>query len=110
MCESSVPVIIHAGMQTGRETVEHSDASSHTSGDTHTFTYNLCRVIALLYCADVKRESGDVGMVKSESGDVGMVKSESGDVGMVKREVKSEPVPSPVSAGEVVVCFDIVSC
>ena len=56
----------------------------------------------------MKRESGDVGMVKRESGDVGMVKSESGDVGMVKSEVKSELVPSPVFAGEVVVCSDIV--
>ena len=46
----------------------------------------------------------------SESGDVGMVKSESGDVGMVKSEVKSESVPSPVSAGEAVVCSDIVRC
>ena len=58
----------------------------------------------------MKREFGDVGMVKRESGDVGMVKSESGDVEMVKSEVKSEPVPSLVSAGEAVVCFDIVRC
>ena len=100
MCESSIPVIVHAGVQTGRETVEHSDTSSQTLGDTHTFTYNLCQVISLLYCADVKSESGDVGMVKREFGDVEMVKS----------EVKSEPVPSPVSAGEAVVCSDIVRC
>ena len=74
----------------------------------------------MLYCTDeksesgdvemVKSESGDVGMVKNESGDVGMVKRESGDVGMVKSEVKSEPVPSSVSAGEAVVCSDIVRC
>ena len=84
--------------------------SSQTLGDTHTFTYNLCQVISLLYCADVKSESGDVGMVKRESGDVGMVKREFGDVEMVKSEVKSEPVPSPVSAGEAVVYSDIVRC
>ena len=36
--------------------------------------------------------------------------SEFGDVGMVKSEVKSEPVPSAVSAGEAVVCSDIVRC
>ena len=36
------------------------------------------------------------------------MKRESGDVGMVKSEVKSEPVPSPVSTGEAVVCSDIV--
>ena len=46
--------------------------------------------------------------MKREFGDVGMVKSESGDVGIVKSEVKSEPVPSLVSAGEAVVCSDIV--
>ena len=44
VCESSVPVIVHAGVQTGRETVEHSDASSQTSGDTHTFTYISVRL------------------------------------------------------------------
>ena len=54
----------------------------------------------------MKRVSGDVGMVKREFGDVGLVKREFGDVGMVK----SEPVPRPVSAGEAVVCSDIVRC
>ena len=58
----------------------------------------------------MKRESGDVGIVKRESGDVGMVKREFGDVGIVKSEVKSEPVPSPVSTGEAVVYSDIVRC
>ena len=55
----------------------------------------------------VSQTQFDVEMMKSESGDSGIVKSESGDVGMVRSEVKSEPVPSPVSAGEVV-CFDMV--
>ena len=51
LCESSVRVVVHAGVQTGRETVEHSDTSSQTSGDTHTFTYIL---IGLYLCCVVQ--------------------------------------------------------
>ena len=48
----------------------------------------------------VKSEPGDVGRVKSEPGEVGRVKREPGDVGRVKTEEKTEPMLSPVSAGE----------
>ena len=70
--------------------MEHSDTRSQTAGDIHTLAYISVWLYLCYYCADVKTESGNVGMVN--------------------REVKSEPVPNFVSVGEAVVCSDIVRC